>query len=39
MSIFFSDVYKIVDINEEIDLIKNDLDNKLKQRFEYGTLF
>ena len=30
-SIFFSDVYKIIDIVEEIDLIKNNLDNKLNR--------
>ena len=36
---FFSDVYKIIDVIEEIDLIKNNLDNKLKQRFECRILF
>jgi len=35
----FSDVYKIIVIVEEIDLIKNNLDNKLKQTFECRTLF
>jgi hypothetical protein len=39
MSIFFSDIYKIIVTVEEIYLIKNNLDNKLKQTFECRTLF